>query len=262
MRCWPSPLGAALAAGQDSGGGTRCSRVSRSRIIQIETRDIDAIEPGMLQAYVAALGGRTSVTISVGPRLVKVARATQSHPSWPVTEAGGLRAARARVRNYALRPGLTSSTASQAASQPVATAFRTVTPTTKGSPSCSSVMLAIVALRSVGEVDRVLAVAASLRSAPQSTSEPSPDLAWHRLMRHSLATIIAGRGLAELDAWHCWLPTWLPEISLAPLTFNGRAYFPLGPGQDRHGVPRPVNPPAGTDGHAARAQAGWPPMPG
>jgi len=47
--------------------------VSQSRISQIETGDIEAMEVETLRAYAAALGGRIDVTISVGPRSVKVA---------------------------------------------------------------------------------------------------------------------------------------------------------------------------------------------
>ena len=43
------------------------------RISQIETGDIEAMEVETLRAYAAALGGRIDVTISVGPRSVKVA---------------------------------------------------------------------------------------------------------------------------------------------------------------------------------------------
>jgi DNA-binding XRE family transcriptional regulator len=47
--------------------------VSQSRISQIENGDIEAMELETLRAYAAALGGRIDVTISVGPRSVKVA---------------------------------------------------------------------------------------------------------------------------------------------------------------------------------------------
>src|SRR6266700_7227746 len=41
-------------------------------------------------------------------------------------------------------------------------------------------------------------------------------------MWRSPASIIAGRGLVPPDVCPCWLPTWLPEISLAPPTFHDR----------------------------------------
>ena len=47
--------------------------VSQSRVSQIENGDIDAMELDTLRAYAAALGGHLDVTISVGPRSVKVA---------------------------------------------------------------------------------------------------------------------------------------------------------------------------------------------
>jgi transcriptional regulator with XRE-family HTH domain len=47
--------------------------VSQSRISQIENGDVEAMELETLRAYAAALGGRIDVTISVGPRSVKVA---------------------------------------------------------------------------------------------------------------------------------------------------------------------------------------------
>ena len=47
--------------------------VSQSRISQIENGDLEAMELETLRAYAAALGGRIDVTISVGPRSVKVA---------------------------------------------------------------------------------------------------------------------------------------------------------------------------------------------
>jgi len=47
--------------------------VSQSRISQIENGDIEAMELETLRAYAAALGGSIEVTISVGPRSVKVA---------------------------------------------------------------------------------------------------------------------------------------------------------------------------------------------
>ena len=47
--------------------------VSQSRISQIERGDVEAMELETLRAYAAALGGRIDVTISVGPRSVKVA---------------------------------------------------------------------------------------------------------------------------------------------------------------------------------------------
>jgi DNA-binding XRE family transcriptional regulator len=47
--------------------------VSQSRISQIENGDLEAMELETLRAYAAALGGRIEVTISVGPRSVKVA---------------------------------------------------------------------------------------------------------------------------------------------------------------------------------------------
>src|SRR6266536_3043338 len=52
-----------------------------------------------------------------------------------------------------------------------------------------------------------------------------PTIARRRLICDSPAIIIAGRGLASPYACPCWLPTWLPVISLAPLTFDG-ACFP------------------------------------
>lgn len=47
--------------------------VSQSRISQIEHGDVEAMELETLRAYATALGGRIDVTISVGPRSVKVA---------------------------------------------------------------------------------------------------------------------------------------------------------------------------------------------
>jgi transcriptional regulator with XRE-family HTH domain len=47
--------------------------VSPSRISQIENGDIEAMELETLRAYASALGGRIDVTISVGPRSIKVA---------------------------------------------------------------------------------------------------------------------------------------------------------------------------------------------
>src|SRR5450432_2689974 len=61
-------------------------------------------------------------------------------------------------------------------------------------------------------------------SCSQGTPRPSPDVARHRLMRHSPATIMAGCGLVSPSDCPRWLPTWLPEIPLAPLTFHDRAW--------------------------------------
>jgi predicted XRE-type DNA-binding protein len=47
--------------------------VSQSRISQIEKGDLEAMELETLRACAATLGGRIDVTISVGPRSIKVA---------------------------------------------------------------------------------------------------------------------------------------------------------------------------------------------
>nr|WP_243718238.1 XRE family transcriptional regulator [Actinomadura sp. 7K534] len=47
--------------------------VSQSRVSQIENGDIEAMELETLRAYATALGGHVDITVSVGPRSIKVA---------------------------------------------------------------------------------------------------------------------------------------------------------------------------------------------
>ncbi len=70
----------------------RARGVSQSRIFQIENGDVEAMELETLRTCAAALGGRIDVTISVGPRSVKVAdpldlnrfrTVSGSGPRWP-----------------------------------------------------------------------------------------------------------------------------------------------------------------------------------
>jgi hypothetical protein len=52
------------------------------------------------------------------------------------------------------------------------------------------------------------------------TSGPSPDGAGHGLTWCPAAPIVAGCGPAWPHACRCWLPDWLPRISLATLMFE------------------------------------------
>ena len=51
-------------------------------------------------------------------------------------------------------------------------------------------------------------------------ARPSPDGAGRRPARQLPAMTVAGRSLLSAGAWRHWLPTWLPEKSLASLMFE------------------------------------------
>ena len=61
------------AAGLTQKDLARLMRVTQSRISQIETGRVEAMELETLRAYVAALGGHVDVTVHVGPHSVRVA---------------------------------------------------------------------------------------------------------------------------------------------------------------------------------------------
>ena len=52
---------------------------------------------------------------------------------------------------------------------------------------------------------------------------PSLNEARRRPACRSPAWILAGYGLVSPGVWRCWLPTWLPGNSLAPLNSSGRS---------------------------------------